>query len=297
MKRQSIILFVLFTFAFSICDLHSQGLRSRLINKVLDDNLEAQAKRDSAKAVEAGEKPDKHPNTSMDHVYMDALGLSGNVDYNQTYQFSSYIRMEVSEYNKKGDLDEKTLYDSYTDKESLNYAMVFTEKGNTSTVIFDSENSSMLVLSNSDGEKTGMAMAFDEETMAEAEEAEEAYDETASYTYAQYKTGKTKNILGYTCDEYRVTDEQNEARMWVAEKLRGELRKEMLNNQQTFGAIFYHAYYMNGMVLEYDFLDKDDGDRVVMQVTDIDLNRKHTISTREYAVMSFTQPPSEESEE
>ena len=77
--------------------------------------------------------------------------------------------------------------------------------------------------------------------------------------------------------------------MWVSEELGKKVRKNMLNNQQTFGAVFYHAGNMNGMVMEYDLLDKEDGDRVIMLVTDIDLNKSHSISTRSYAVMTMGQ--------
>jgi len=82
--------------------------------------------------------------------------------------------------------------------------------------------------------------------------------------------------------------------MWVSEKLGKQVRREMLNNQQTFGAAFYHAAYLNGMVLEYNILDKDDGERTVMLVTDIDLNLSHSISTGSYAVMTMKAPPPEE---
>jgi hypothetical protein len=91
-----------------------------------------------------------------------------------------------------------------------------------------------------------------------------------------------------------VEDESSEAHMWVSEKLGKQVRREMLNNQQTFGAAFYHAAYMNGMVMEYDFLEKDGGDRTVMVVTDIDLNRSSTISTYNYSVMSMKGSSQEE---
>ena len=51
-------------------------------------------------------------------------------------------------------------------------------------------------------------------------------------------------------------DEEAEIHMWVSEKLGKEMRKEWMKNQQTFGAMFTHAYALNGMVLEYDVLDK-----------------------------------------
>lgn len=260
--------------------------------RVIEDNLEAQSKRDSAQAVEQGEEPDRSPNTTMDRVYMDALGLTGNVDYEENYSFDAFIQMEVSEYNKNQKLKDKMMYDSYINKEAVDYAMVFTDKDTKSTIIFDTKNSAMLILSDSDGEKTGFAMGIDPEDLAD--EVEEQAEESGVDSYAPYKTGKTKDILGYTCDEYLVEDESSEAHMWVSEKLGKQVRREMLNNQQTFGAAFYHAAYMNGMVMEYDFLEKDGGDRTVMVVTDIDLNRSSTISTYNYSVISMKGSSQEE---
>lgn len=286
--KQFLILLSILAFVTTLQDTQAQSIRSMMRKKIINDNLEAQAERDKAKAIEAGEEPDKHPNTTMTHVYMDALGLSGNVDYESDYDFDAYIQMEVSEYNKNGKLKDKTIYDSYTNKESLNYAMVFSDKDDRSTIIFDDENSAMLILADNDGEKTGFAMGIDKEDLAE--DAEEYAEEPDTKPYDAYKTGKTKTILGYSCDEYLIDDENTETHMWVSEKLGKQVRREMLNNQQTFGASFYHAAYMNGMVLEYDYLDKEDGERVVMQVTAIDLNHSHTISTTSYAVMSMAQP-------
>ena len=90
-------------------------------------------------------------------------------------------------------------------KDAVDYAMVFTDKDAKSTIIFDSKNSAMLILSDSDGEKTGFAMGIDPEMLAE--EVEEYAEESEADPYKAYKTGKTKTILGYSCDEYLVEDE------------------------------------------------------------------------------------------
>ncbi len=287
MKRFIVLLSIL-AFITALQDTQAQSIRSMMRKKIINDNLEAQAERDREKAVAAGEEPDKHPNTTMTHVYMDALGLSGNVDYESDYDFDAYIRMEVSDYNEKGKLKDKMIYDSYINSEAVGYAMVFSDKDSRSTIIFDDKNSSMLILSDNDGEKTGFAMGIDKEALSE--DAEEYAEEPDTKPYDAYKTGKTKTILGYSCDEYLIEDESIETRMWVSEKLGKQVRREMLNNQQTFGAAFYYAAYMDGMALEYSTLDKEDGDRVVMLVTKIDLNQSHTISTTSYAVMSMAQP-------
>ena len=48
------------------------------------------------------------------------------------------------------------------------------------------------------------------------------------------------------------------------------------------------------MVMEYDFLDKEDGDKMVMQVTKIDLNHTHKVSTEGYTIMSMKQQTEDE---
>lgn len=279
----------------AIQDTQAQSIRSMIRNKIIEDSLEDQAKRDSARAVEEGREPEKNPNTTLNQVYLDALGLSGDVAYESSYDFDAFLRMEITEMDRNGREEEKQFYDSYLTRNTLDYAMVFSGDDGRSTIIFDTENSSMLILTESDGERSGMAMGIDPEEMEE--EIEEIAEESGVDPYAGYKTGKTKNICGYSCDEYFVEDEYSEARMWVSEKLGSQIRGKFLDNQQTFGAAFYHAAYFNGMVMEYDHLDKDDGSRSVMVVTEVDLNRSSSISTRGYSIMSIKIPPPEEEEE
>ena len=157
----------------------------------------------------------------------------------------------------------------------------------------------MLILSESDGEKTGFATSIDPEAMADMAESyaeEEEVEETDLTPYNIKKTGKSKDILGYKCDEYLMEDESAEVHMWMSEKLGKEMRKEWMKNQQTFGAMFTHAYALNGMALEYDILDKDDGKKTIMLVTKIDLNHSHSVATGGYTVMSMRQKTDEEKE-
>jgi len=295
MKKLFMLLSML-AIVFCVQDVHSQSLRQRVKMKILNDNLEAQAKRDSTRAVEAGEEPDKSPNTSMNHVYLDALGLSENVDYESNYKFDAYIQMEVSEYKKNEKLKDQTVYDTHISKERADYAMVFKDDNSKSTIIFDQVNSAMLILADSDGDKTGFAMAIDPEALAEeAEEyAEESAEDMDVDAYQPYKTGKKKEILGYSCEEYLIEDEASEQRMWVSDELGKKVRKDMLSNQQTFGAAFYHAAYLNGMVMEYEHFDKEEEEKTIMTVTDIDLNRSHSVATGAYAIMSMKNQTPEE---
>jgi hypothetical protein len=294
MKR--IVLFLAITaMIFSFQEIHSQSLRDRVKKAVFKEPVEAQSEADSATVIETDDSTEPSSTNFTNRVMMNAMGLTGNVDYEPVYSFDAHIQMEISEYKKNGTLDNQMLYDSYVHKEDADYAMEFSNDGSKSIMIFDTKNSAMLILTNSDGEKSGFATSIDPETMAEEAEAYEEEDSGVDSDPFNYKkTGKTKNILGYSCDEYLMEDEATEVRMWVSEKLGKEMRKEWMNNKQTFGAMFSSAYALNGMVMEYDFLDKEDGDKMVMQVTKIDLNQSHTVSTEGYTIMSMKQQTEEE---
>ena len=292
MKR-TVLFIAMLAIIFSFQDTQAQSLRSRVRDKILNDNLEAKAKRDSVKAVEEGREPDKTPNTTMDRVYMDALGLTDNVEHETTYSFNVYIQMEITEYKKNGNLDDQIIYDNYLHKQDADYAMVFKDEDDQSTIIFDTKNSAMLVLSDADGEKAGFATAIDPAEMAKIAED---YDDDEDYDAVPpniKKTGKTKTILGYKCDEYLVEDEESEVHMWLSEKLGKEMRKEWMNNQQAFGGMFAQAYTLDGMTLEYEVIDKN-GERANMLVTKIDLNHSHKISTNGYTIMSMRKKTAEE---
>jgi hypothetical protein len=293
MKR--IVLFLSLTaLIFSFQELHSQSLRDRVKKAVFKEPVEVKSEENSATEMETDDPIESSGTNFTNKVMMNAMGLSGNVEHETEYSFDAHIQMEISEYKKNGKLDKQMLYDSYVHKEDADYAMEFSDDGSKSIMIFDTKNSAMLILTNSDGEKTGFATTIDPETMAEEAEAYEEDSEVDSDPFNYKKTGKSKMILGYSCDEYLMEDEASEVRMWVSEKLGKEMRKEWLNNKQTFGAMFSSAYALNGMVMEYDFLDKEDGDKMVMQVTRIDLNHTHKVSTEGYNIMSMKMNTEEE---
>ncbi len=283
---------------FSVQELRSQSLRQRVMDRLSKEKVEVKDDQDSA-VVEVQDATRSSSARMSNRVMMDALGLTGNVDYEPSYNFDAYIQMQISNYKKNGSLDDQVLYDNYVNKTRADYAMVFKDGNDQSTIIFDTKNSAMLMLTDSDGEKTGFATTIDPEAMADlaeeyAEEQEEEPTEVDGYNLN--KTGKTKDILGYRCEEYLVEDVEAEIHMWVSEELGREVRKEWLKNNQTFGAMFMHAYALNGMVLEYDLLDKENGKKTIMLVTKIDLNHNHSVNTGGYTVMSMRQKTAEEQE-
>jgi len=282
---------------FSVQELQSQSLRQKVMQRL--NKEKAEVKDDSTTVLETDDASESSMNRFSNKAMMDAMGLTGNVDYEPNYSFDAYIQMEISNYKKNGDLDDQVMYDNYVNKTKADYAMVFKNDNDQSTIVFDTKNSAMLILTDSDGEKTGFATTIDPEAMADLAEEYAEEEETVDLdeAYNIKKTGKSKNILGYKCDEYLTEDESTEIHMWVSEELGKDMRKEWLKNKQTFGAMFTHAYALNGMVLEYDLLDKENGKKTVMLVTKIDMNHSHSVATGGYSVMSMRQKTDEEKAE
>jgi hypothetical protein len=200
--------------------------------------------------------------------------------YEPEYTFDTYLQMEVSDND-----NQKVTYNAYLTRDGSSYAVIFDDQGAKSVIIFDTKNTTMLMLVENDGEKTGFAMGVDPAAFADTE----GYNEGDDSAYEQFKTGNTKTILGYPCDEYLIKAEDSEARVWSSEKLGKEVEKKMFRNRQIFGGTFALAAGMDGMALEYDFRNLETGEQGVMKVTQIDLDAKKTISTSEYTVMSMGQ--------
>ena len=292
MKRIVLLLSVT-AMIFSFQEIRSQSLRDRVKKAVFKEPVEAESKEDSTSKDEIDDPTESSSARFTDKAMMSALGLTDNVPHEEVYHFDAYIQMEITTYKKNGNLDDQVVYDNYLHKADADYAMVFTDKDDKSTIVFDTKNSAMLMLTESDGEKTGFATSIDPEAMAELAEDYAEEEEVDMDSYKPMKTGKTKQILGYSCDEYLVENEGTEVHMWVSEKLGKEMRKEWMSNQQTFGTMFTHAYALNGMVLEYDVIDKDGG-KSVMQVQKIDMNHSHQVNTKDYTIMSMRQKTEEE---
>lgn len=295
MKR-IVLLFTVTAMLFAFQDAQAQSLRDRVKKAIFKESEDEKTDDDSTAVVEMEDPGESSSARFTNRAIMNAMGITGNVEHEEVYNFDAYIQMELTTYKKNGNLDDKVVYDNYLHKEAADYAMVFRDKGDQSTIIFDTKNSAMLILSDSDGEKTGFATSVDPEALKEEYEEVEEEEAADMDSYKPYKTGKTKTILGYSCDEYMVKDEGGEVHMWVSEKLGKEVRKEWMNNKQTFGTMFMHANAMNGAVLEYDYVDAD-GSKSVMQVTDLDLNHSHKVDTRAYTIMSMRMKGTEEQEE
>jgi hypothetical protein len=227
----------------------------------------------------AEEEAEKH----ITNAIMEGFGISDDARYNKEYKFDSWFKMQITEYKKNGKMDSQVVYDNYFSKEKLDYGMEYREDETRSTILYIADSSTMLILTDEDGEKTGFATRFDPEKLEGTTEEEKPENSGLE----SYKTGNTKKILGYTCDEYLIEDEDSEVHMWVSEKLGKEINSGMLSNPNAFGNAFLLSRSVNGMTMEYELMDKSSGEKTEMLVTDLDLNRDYSIHTEGYNILTM----------
>lgn len=153
-------------------------------------------------------------------------------------------------------------------------------------------------LSEEKGEKTGIVYGmgasffsigetYEEETL---EETPEAYLANPNVK----KTGRTKTIAGLKCEEYKYNDEESESEIWITQDLK-------MNTQDFFSTLFKSNLYARGVpwgyMMEATTIDKESGEKSVMQVTRVDSNSNTRFNLSDYQITnlgSFTMPSGEE---
>ncbi len=207
---------------------------------------------------------------------------SGKVE--PEYIFPRMIVMRTTRY-RRGKENGTNEISYYTHAEKNYFAMRATEEGSSRRrepmlIIYDYAAGSLIMLN--EQEKTGMAMNLNAFRSREAAAgAKDTRQGTANGSNDCQATGKTKEILGYTCELYICTDQERNRRseIWLTKKAVFDFSKASL--QGPLAGYFNGLSGMNGLVMEAEFY-KDDELEMKMQVTRADMNAHVVISTKGY---------------
>lgn len=210
--------------------------------------------------------------------------------------------------------------DSYTFNTMVIYEMTITDGDNSSEVNYEmwfSENAPYMatqvnnnaqpdpkdmpsaILSILDDKNQAMIIVMEEQKMAQllsmskiknSAIAESEEEETDTAFEALTKTGNSKQILGYTCEEFVSENESGKLSFWVTTELTLFQKNMFFNMSQslggnTFGEIPSEA---RGFMMEMNYEDLSSKEKSKMQVVDIK-NETKEINMMEYQRMNLGQ--------
>ena len=303
MKLKSLFLLIIALSFFNL-DAQSQLLRklkkaasdgvSRAVEKTVEKEVEKATQRQLEKTFrnlygdgddngdsESGQGSTDNPSYDFSKV-MGSINM--NVDTESEYSFSGVAVMEIKSTNEKGKEEDPVIFNSFLSDNPNYYGMEFIDpdqknKNEKSVIIMDHKNKATIILVENDEEKSSMAFGMDWGGMMEnySESTDNNPIENASFE----KTGNTKDILGYTCEEYSMTSEDSEGSYWISkdpiEGLEGFWSKNspfVTKKMKEQNSSFYGSF-PEGNIMEMTFKDKKEGNSSEMKIVKID-NSKPT---------------------
>jgi hypothetical protein len=192
---------------------------SRAVEKKVESEMEKLAQRQLEKVFRDVYGPRGVPGIDMNKILK---GISMDVSVADSYEFTGYSVIEVTGIDDKGKPVDPATMRSFLSENSLVIGMEIeneeSKKGENKTIlIYDLERNASIILLENKGEKSRMAYGIDLNTIEEGiEDMDSEVDE--NYEVSFRKTGNTKTILGYACEEFETEDEDGKATYWVTEQ-------------------------------------------------------------------------------
>ena len=201
--------------------------------------------------------------------------------------------MHIESFDKNGNKESEGEFITHLNSNTKSMAYQALSKENNSEqglFIIDAENSATIILSEDNGEKTGIVYGMNAffKTMGESYSDDEEYLAETPETYMANpdvkKTGRTKTIAGYKCEEYIHEDESSKSHIWITKKLK-------LNTEDFLSAIFKTSIAAHGMgwgyMMESTSVDKETGEKSIMKVTRVDKNSNVKFSLSDYEITNL----------
>jgi len=152
-------------------------------------------------------------------------------------------------------------------------------------MIFDTKGGAMIILTESEGSKTGIVTAYAVDSLWDESDSEtEEIEDYSIYNQNLKKTGRTKKIAGYSCDEYSYEDEESTGTVWMTNDLPAELWAKMFSANVIAAS---NVGYYGGFVMEMEQRDKETDEKVIMQVKEVNENQPKSFTTKGYQLISF----------
>jgi len=284
--------------------LSTNSLEAQLLKKLKKRVQEAT---EDVIAEKAAQKAEQEVGKTLDSL------LDIDPDYQANYQ------RQMSQFMLSGSED-IPIEESYTFQTRVTYEFTMTERDQTSTVNYemwfpkndgymgtkvmdqpDSDPKDMpsSVVSIIDDKNQAMIILIEEQKIAQllsmskiqeiAEVEKETESEMTAFNSLQ-KTGNTKKILGYDCEEFYSQNETNKLTFWVTQDLELFQKNMFFNISKSLGGNTFENIpeTAKGFMMEMHFENLSTMETGIMTVTDIKKSEK-VITMADYQLMNLSR--------
>jgi hypothetical protein len=219
-------------------------------------------------------------------------GLGEDVPTEDSYEFTGFLVMELQTKDEKGKSGDPMNMKSYLSNSSEYTGMELVDPKKPETVtnmIFDTKNKASILLMDNEETKNSFVYKLDFDALVE-ESIEETDTSMKEGDIVVKKTGNTKSILGYECDEYSVKTEDGAGTYWITDELIEGTNSFWSSNSPFSSSKMQEKYadhFANmpkGNFMEMDF-KSNDGSDVKMKVIDIQPSAPQTFIMSDYPNM------------
>jgi hypothetical protein len=204
-----------------------------------------------------------------------------NAKIAEQYLFPLSMTMEMTGY-KNGKKREPVRTKYYINSTTANFATKIEDekKKEQMLMVYDMKANSMLMLDQV--KMTGMAININAFMSGEAiaNREKNMQNGTGKSDHDCKKTGKTKTILGYHCEEYICTDEKKNTRseIWLSPKVAINMAASMRGPMAGYAGGWSH---MAGMMMEANFYKNDQLESSLL-VTELNESANMKVVTADY---------------
>lgn len=222
--------------------------------------------------------------------FMKSMGIGVEIKRKDVYTFNSHMKMKVETTDEDGTKNEPGFYFTYFNQSNNDYAIDFRdEEGQSSTFVYDPDNSCTLILTEDNGQKKGLGMHLTQESLNTTTDETQASDDEVE-SIEVYKTGRTKTINGFFCKEYKYDNEEGTVYEWITNDLDKKINSRIYKNQVFSGSFWMSGGVRKGTVIQYQTVSKTSKEVNTMTVEEIKFNASHKISTQGYEILGMSVP-------
>jgi Domain of unknown function (DUF4412) len=291
MKTRSIILLLVLTITLPSVSNAQGWIIRRAIDRKIDAKVDSavdKSEKDKAKEKQKSDQKQSDSTSAQNKGGTKATGrglFGAKIDtkYDDEYKFTGRIYMQMENYDKKDVMisDYYTYYNSNTLNAGIELLPVNAKDGNKTVptvFLFDNDNRCFMMLMDNGSSKTGIisTLPSDSAMAAQTKNQKGANSDKPTIT----KTGNTRIIAGYKCDEYKIVDAEKEgySNVWMTKDVKLKADKKYWGKA---GVPTYYNYpgFEGSMMLAMEAFDKNNKATMKMETKEINDKFSHSIST------------------